>query len=129
MKKFTFLSTILLCSIIFNMNAQQYIKIDASFYSEALDEVKNIDIYLPGDYIKTLNFNMQPYIIYMVRAVTKIQDMQMQLYYYNLHAEDTTITSPPAIFVCPDGSCVPYLGSCWMNSDLYGPYGIILYRM
>ena len=28
----------------------QFIKIDASFYSEMLDEVKYIDIYLPADY-------------------------------------------------------------------------------
>ena len=50
MKKFTFLTTMMLCGLLFNINAQNYMKLDASFYSEVMDEVKNIDIYLPADY-------------------------------------------------------------------------------
>ena len=45
MKKLTPIILIsLLCGFVLNTNAQHYIKIDASFYSEVLDEVKNIDI-------------------------------------------------------------------------------------
>ena len=52
-------------------------KIDASFYSEALDEVKMIDIYLPPDYYGNPSRSMQPYIIYMVAAVTRMKELQM----------------------------------------------------
>ena len=47
------------------------------------------------------------------------QDAQ---WYFNMHSQDTSISSPPAIFVCPDASCEPYLGSMYVNSELYGNY-------
>ncbi|MBL6942734.1 MAG: hypothetical protein ISR56_00065 [Bacteroidales bacterium] len=50
MKTLTLISISLLCGFVFNLNAQQYIKLDASFYSQTLDEVKKIDIYLPANY-------------------------------------------------------------------------------
>ncbi len=122
MKKITFLTTMILCSIIFNMNAQQFIKIDASFYSEALDEVKMVDIYLPGDYYQ--NPELQYATIYYLHGGGGNQNSGYEnaLWYYNLHSDNTTITSPPAIFVCPDGSCPPYRGSDYVNSELYGNY-------
>ena len=58
----------------------------------------------------------------MVHQAIKTRGNTDALWYYNLHYGDTTISSPPAIFVCPDGSSEPYLGSCWMNSELYGSY-------
>jgi len=124
MKKITLIIlTSLLCGYILNIEAQNYISISASFYSEVLDEVKKINIYLPPDYY--VNPDQQFATIYYLHGGGSNQNEGITdaNYYYYLHGEDTTITSPPAIFVCPDGSCEPYLGSCWMNSDLYGPYG------
>ena len=49
MKKTTLFSISLLCSFALTLNAQ-YMKLDASFYSEALNESKKVNIYLPSDY-------------------------------------------------------------------------------
>lgn len=102
--------------------SQSYIKIDASFYSEALDETKMVDIYLPGDYYL---YPEQYYAtIYFLHGASGNQNSgyESALWYYNLHDDNTTITSPAAIFVCPDGSCSPYRGSDYVNSELYGNY-------
>ena len=122
MKKITFLTTMILCGFLFSLNAQQFIKIDASFYSEALDEVKMIDIFLPGDYYQ--HPDLQYATIYYLHGAGENQNSgyEQALWYYNLHSNNTTITSPPAIFVCPDGSCPPYGGSDYVNSELYGNY-------
>jgi len=122
MKKFTFLTTMMLCGFLFSANAQLFIKIDASFYSEALDEVKMVDIYLPGDYYQ--HPELQYATIYYLHGAGGNQNSgyEKALWYYNLHSDNTTITSPPAIFVCPDGSCPPYMGSNYVNSELYGNY-------
>jgi len=123
MKKLTLiLVTGLLCGIVFSINAQNSIRIDASFYSEVLDEVKNIDIYLPADYyVHPEQYYATIYRLHGAGGNQNSGNTDAQ-WYYDLHAQDTTISSPPAIFVCPDGSCEPYDGSCWMNSGLYGPY-------
>lgn len=47
MKKFTFLIAIILTA---NLLLAQYNKIDTSFYSEALQEGKMVDIYFPPGY-------------------------------------------------------------------------------
>lgn len=124
MKKLTLILLAgLLCGIVFSINAQNSIRIDASFYSEVLDEVKNIDIYLPADYyVHPEQFYATIYCLHGAGGNQNSGNTDAQ-WYYNLHAQDSTISSPPAIFVCPDGSCEPYAGSCWMNSGLYGPYG------
>ncbi len=112
----------LLCGFVLIINAQNFIKIDASFYSEVLDEVKNIDIYLPADYYE--HPEQQYATIYYLHGGGGNQNSGNTdaTFYYNLHNDDTTISSPPAIFVCPDGSCGPYAGSMWANSELYGPF-------
>jgi len=123
MKKITFIIlTSLLCGYILNIEAQEYININASFYSEVLDEARNINIYLPPDYY--LNPDQQYATIYYLHGGGGNQNEGTSdaMYYYYMHAEDTTSTSPPAIFVCPDGSCGPYMGSMWANSELYGPF-------
>ena len=43
----------LVCSLALSLNAQ-YMKLDASFYSQALDEIKKVDVYLPSDYYENL---------------------------------------------------------------------------
>ncbi len=121
MKKFTIILISLLCGFVLTINAQYSMKIDASFYSEILDEVKNVDIYLPADYYYD---TMQYATIYYLHGGGGNQNEgnSRANMYYNLHAQDTTISSPPAIFVCPDASCEPYLGSMYVNSELYGNY-------
>lgn len=122
MKKLTLIAAILLSAIFNNLDAQAYIKIDASFYSQALDEVKMVDIFIPNDYYQ--HPDQEYATIYYLHGAGGDQNTGSvdAMLYYNLHDEDTTITSPPAIFVCPDGSCEPYLGSSWMNSTLNGAY-------
>ncbi len=111
----------LLCSLALSLNAQ-YMKLDASFYSQALDEVKKVDIYLPTDYYE--NLEQEYAVIYFLHGGGGNQNSgaQRASIYYSMYSQDTTISSPPAIFVCPDGSCEPYLGSLWVNSVLYGNY-------
>ena len=51
----TFTKSILIMVAIFFVasnvsQAQLHIRIQASFYSDALDDVKNVDVYLPVDY-------------------------------------------------------------------------------
>lgn len=100
----------------------QYIKLDASFYSESLDEIKNIDIFLPADYYS--NLEQEYAVIYYLHGAGGDQNTGTTnaLVYYNTHSNNTNINSPAAIFVCPDGSCEPYLGSGYRNSILYGDY-------
>jgi len=122
----TFTKSILIAAILFLMagnvaRAQLYIKLDATFYSEVLDEVRNIDVFLPSDYfIDTVSYAT----IYYLHGGEGNQNEgnPSAVQYYNFHSLDTTISSPPAIFVCPDGSCGPYAGSMWANSELYGPF-------
>ena len=57
MKKNIGLLTVLLVFMVSfsDVTAQVYIRISASFYSQALDEVKKIEIFLPPDYYATLD--------------------------------------------------------------------------
>ena len=105
-----------------DLNSQNFIKLDASFYSEVLDTVKKVEIYLPGDYYE--HPEQQYATIYFLHGGVGDQNSghTEAMWYYNLHSQDTTITSPPTIFVCPDGSCEPYGGSYWGNSELSGNY-------
>lgn len=124
MKKLTLIISIsLICSFNQYTIAQQtFLKLDISFYSPILDEVKMIDIYLPGNYY--INLEQQYATIYYLHGADGDENSgnSRAMLYYMLHNEDTTISSPPAIFVCPSGDCPPYLGSCYLNSELYGNY-------
>lgn len=123
MKTIRLISVFAFCSFLFNVNAQPYVKIDTSFYSSVLGEEKMVDVYLPQDYYQ--NLNQQYAVIYYLHSATGDQNTGSicAYYYYQQHYLDTaTITSPPAIYVCPDGSCSPYLGSEYVNSVLYGNY-------
>ena len=115
---------LLVLTVMFTLSSNaQYIKLDASFYSEALDEIKKVDIYLPSDYY--VNLEQEYAVIYYLHGAGGNQNSgyESAMRYYLLHNQDTLITSPPAIFVCPDGSCEPYSGSDYFNSELYGNYG------
>jgi S-formylglutathione hydrolase FrmB len=101
---------------------QNYMRLDASFYSPVLDEIKMIDIYLPKDYYVNPEVNY-PVIYYLHGAGgNQNEGLYCAGTYYGVHYSDTNITSPAAIVVCPDGSCQPYAGSMWLNSVLYGNY-------
>lgn len=121
MKKFTLITVCIVCSLNFMLQAQ--IKIDASFYSEALDATKKVDIYLPNDYYTNLE-TKHPVIYYLHGANgDQNESYQYALHYFVTHAENPLADSmPAAIIVSPDGSCDPYLGSFWLNSELYGNY-------
>jgi S-formylglutathione hydrolase FrmB len=103
-----------------SVTAQPYMRLDASFYSQALDEVRMVDIYLPADYY--VNPEQQYAAIYCLHGATGNQNTHATeaMLYYNNHSLDTTIRSPAALYICPDGSSEPYLGSCYINSELYG---------
>jgi pimeloyl-ACP methyl ester carboxylesterase len=81
-----------------------------------------VDVYLPGDYYQ--NPDQQYAVIYFLHGAGGDQNSgaQSAMIYYGQHFQNTTITSPPAIFVCMDGSCFPYEGSFYVNSVLYGDY-------
>ncbi len=110
------------CIWLTGIQAQQYIRIDASFYSDALDENRMVDIYLPGEYY--LYPDQEYATIYYLHGGNGNQNEGNSdaNWYYNTHYGDTSNQSPPAIFVCPDGSCGPYMGSMWANSELYGNF-------
>lgn len=123
MKKITgLLTTLVIFMASFSDVTAQYMSISASFYSQALDDVKKIDIFLPADYYANLD---QDYaVIYYLHGAGGNQNSgntELNLYYLQ-HGQNTQLTSPPAIFVRPDGSCEPYMGSCFLNSSLYGNY-------
>jgi hypothetical protein len=101
---------------------QGYIRIDATFFSETLQEEKKIDIFIPGDYY--VNLEQEYATIYYLHGAGGNQNegTLTAMQYYSTYYEDTTHTAPPAIFVCMDGSCEPYEGSCYVNSELYGSY-------
>jgi S-formylglutathione hydrolase FrmB len=103
--------------------AQLYLKLDASFYSQALDAVKMVDIYLPKDYYE--HPERQYASIYYLHGAGGNQNEGQSIinhYYTTHHINPISDSLPPAIFISPDGSCGPYLGSYWLNSILYGNY-------
>jgi S-formylglutathione hydrolase FrmB len=124
MKTFTCILMIVMTFGIYlqSVTAQPYMRLDASFYSQALDEVRKVDIYLPADYY--VNPEQQYAAIYCLHGATGNQNTHATeaMLYYNNHNLDTTISSPAALYICPDGSAEPYLGSCYVNSELYGNY-------
>ncbi len=122
MRKITLAHVVLVNFLACTLGAQDFIRIDATFHSLALDTVKRVNVYLPPDYY--LNPDMEYPTIYYLHGMSgdASSGHTEALWYYNQHAADTSITSPPAIFVCPDGSCEPFKGSMYVNSALYGDY-------
>ncbi len=121
MKKLFFVLLTVFYFLSLNVKAQ-YISISASFYSEALEKVERVNIFLPADYY--VNLEQQYAVIYYLHGAGGNHNSghSKANLYGLLHLQDTSITSPQAIFVCPDGSCEPYLGSDYLNSELYGNY-------
>jgi S-formylglutathione hydrolase FrmB len=120
MKQITLTWTLVIMAIF--TFSQNFMRLDASFYSQSLDMVRQVDIYLPGEYY--LEPETEFPVIYFLHAGGSDHNSGSfsAMTYYANHYEDTTITSPAAIFVCPDGRCDPYMGSMWLNSELYGNF-------
>ena len=102
--------------------AQLYMKIQATFASEVLGIEKHVNVYLPSDYYVYPNQDYATVYYLHGGGGNQNEGHTSANLYYAMHSQDTTIDSPPAIFVCPDASCAPYLGSMYMNSELYGNY-------
>lgn len=93
--------------------------IDDSFFSVSLNSTKNVDVYVPPDYY-TNSTRHYPVIYFLHGAGTNNND-----YSYLKGELDNLInnaTIQPVIFVKPDASVGPYLGSFYTNSVLYGNY-------
>lgn len=121
MKKITLINAFILFGLILNLHSQM--RIDASFYSEALETTKKVNIWLPNDYFE--NLETRHPVIYFLHGADGDQNegSSFALHYFMTHAANPLADSlPSAIIVCPDGSCNPYMGSFWLNSELYGNY-------
>lgn len=124
MKKLFILAFTINCCLLYvsHIQAQYYIKIDTSFFSDILQEEKNIDVFLPPDYYDNPSLSY-PAIYYLHGAGgNENEGNTMASHYYHEYYDNTSQLGPPSIFVCMDGSCQPYRGSCYVNSELYGPY-------
>lgn len=121
-KKILLITSLLACMLSSHSFGQNFIKKDTSFYSNVLQEVKNIDVFLPPGYYDMLQ--QQYAVIYYMHGAGGDQNSGygMALDYYNNYFQNTPHDYPPAIIVCMDASCEPYSGSFYVNSILYGNY-------
>ena len=116
MKKLTIIATGLLCGLALSLNAQQIINIQASFYSEALDEVKNVRVYLPRNYYSHPANLHYPVIYYLHGWTGDHNSMSEMLAMYQ------GLMGSGAIMVSADNWVEPFEGSCYLNSILWGNY-------
>jgi S-formylglutathione hydrolase FrmB len=109
-----------LCGLALSLNAQQVINIQASFYSEALDEVRNVRVYLPGNYYSHPANLHYPVIYYLHGWLGNHNAMsEMLTMYQGLMA---TGAIEPAIMVSADNWVEPFEGSLYSNSILWGNF-------
>lgn len=120
MKKLKPIFAGLLCSLALSLNAQQVINIQASFYSEVLDEVRNVRVYLPGNYYAHPANLHYPVIYYLHGWTGNHNDMSEMLTMYQGLMGTGVIE--PAIMVAADNWVEPFEGSCYLNSILWGNY-------
>ncbi len=115
MKKITIISAMLLsATILFG----QY-KIDTSFYSAALDQVKMVDIYFPPGYDENPSWDF-PVIYYLHGWGGNQNAMNTMISFLNQMINDSIIE--PVIMVGADNSPAPLGGSVYVNSVLWGDY-------
>jgi enterochelin esterase-like enzyme len=120
MKKSATIALALLCFIVMNLKAQPVINILASFHSEALDEVRNVRVYLPGDYYAHPADIHYP-VIYYLHGWTGNHNAMSEMHAY-LQVLMTSGAIEPVIMVAADNWAEPFEGSCYLNSILWGDY-------
>lgn len=116
-----FLSVVLPMLILTSCAFAQGTVIQESFYSEALQESRDIQVYLPEGYDPGQEY---PVVYYLHGAFNGPYDIP-----YVPAILDDLIGNPdpgeairPLIFVRPDGNAGQWGGSAWVNSGLYGNY-------
>jgi S-formylglutathione hydrolase FrmB len=117
MKKFIFTLTLLLMAII---QFGQINKIDTSFYSLSLSDTMLVDVYFPPGYDDHPDWYYP--VIYSLPAWLSSQNEMGLSYLSSLqeHISDNLID--PVIMVCANNNPPPFLGSMYVNSELYGNY-------
>jgi len=93
---------------------------NVTFYSESLNQNRNIDIYTPYGYDQDDTTEKYPLIIFLHGAgvnQTAYRNIKSLLDY-----EILVQSIDKMIFVLPDGSAEPYAGSFYTNSELYGNF-------
>lgn len=118
MKKITLITTIILTANL--LFGQLYNKIDTSFFSEALQEEKLVDVYFPPGYDE--NPDLYYPVIYYLHYWSGDQNSmgsEMMSWTQSLINNGTI---DPVIMVGADNSPEPFNGSCYINSTLWGNY-------
>jgi S-formylglutathione hydrolase FrmB len=90
-----------------------------SFFSSALNEVKNVNVYLPPGY--NLSDTTRYPVIYYLHGAQGDHNSSI----FIIDSLNSLIASErisPVILVKPDGSAPPYYGSFYTNSILYGNF-------
>jgi S-formylglutathione hydrolase FrmB len=120
MRKLKPILTSFLCGLALSLNAQPVINILASFYSEALGEVKNVRIYLPHNYYSYPG-NIHYPVIYYLHGWTGNHNSMSEMITY-LQVLMTAGTIEPVIMVAADNWVEPFEGSFYTNSIIWGNY-------
>lgn len=116
MKKLTILTTVILAA---NLLFAQGYHIDTSFYSEALQENKMVDIYFPPGYNE--NPDMHYSVIYYLHGWMGNQNTMNEMI-GTMEYLINNGTIEPVIMVGADNSPDPFDGSMYMNSIIWGNY-------
>lgn len=117
MKKFTLITAILISANL--LFGQLYNKIDTSFFSEALQEEKMVDVYFPPDYDE--NPDLYYPVIYYLHAWFGDQNTMGEMLSWTQSLINNG-TIEPVILVGADNSPEPFDGSMYKNSLLWGDY-------
>lgn len=117
MKKLTLITAIILIA---NLLFAQYNKIDTSFYSEALQETKMVDVYFPPGYDENPD-NYYPVIYYLHAWFGNQNTMGSEMIAITQSMINDGIIDP-VILVGADNSPEPFDGSMYANSLLWGNY-------
>ncbi|MFC1550890.1 alpha/beta hydrolase [Candidatus Neomarinimicrobiota bacterium] len=94
--------------------------IEDQFISNSLAFERNVNVYLPAMYDSN-NTNIEYPVVYFLHGGGGDHNSYSGI----IPILDSLIANniiKPMIFVKPDGSCEPYLGSQYSNSELYGAF-------
>ena len=116
MKKF---NAFICLVLIVHFASAQMNKIDTSFFSEALQETKMVDVFLPPGY--DADTNVYYSVIYILHGWGGDQN-QGNTYMNHAYNLINSGSINPVIMVCADNSPGPFGGSYYVNSELWGDY-------